>query len=97
MYNPLPDSLDIQNSSIHGRGLFAVLDIPAKTNFGTSHVKFNSEMIRTALGAFYNHSESPNCIKVLRKNQYKTWYELESIKDIKAGEELTVSYTMYKI
>ena len=52
--------------------------------------------IRTALGAFYNHSDKPNCM-----NLKGFWHQIPvrylcTIKEIKAGEELTAKYTLYK-
>ncbi len=99
MYKPLPDSLTIKKSSIHGLGIFATCDIPEKTNLGIAHVKmvewlqFPQEHCRTPLGGFYNHSDTPNCTLVdnnLTKN-------LVTIKDIEEGEEITCIYTLYKI
>ena len=47
------------------------------------------------LGAFYNHSDNPNC-----KNVAGFWHQLPvkylmTVKPIKAGEELTASYSLY--
>ena len=67
-YQPLPDSLTIQSSSIHGLGLFATENIPLGTNLGIAHIliphaeeTFAQSYCRTPLGGFYNHSEAPNC------------------------------------
>ena len=51
--------------------------------------------IRTALGAFYNHSDDPNC-----KNVAGFWHQLPvkylmTTRKITAGEELTAKYTLY--
>ena len=51
--------------------------------------------IRTALGAFYNHSGNPNC-----RNVAGFWHQLPvkylmTTKPIKAGEELTAEYSLY--
>lgn len=97
MYNPLPSCLTIKESSISGLGLFATEDIPVGTKLGMSHLYHLSKWVRTPLGGFYNHSEEPNCKKYRKKNQYQKWYDLTTIKDIKKGEEITVSYTFYKI
>lgn len=96
-YRPLPKLLTIKNSEIEGLGLFATEDIPNGTWLGESHIKLNSQIIRTPLGAFYNHSDNPNAIKAHRSNQFKEWWELYTTKDIKAGEEITVHYTFYKV
>lgn len=101
-YNPLPKSLTIKNSSIHGLGLFATEDISTGTNLGISHARLtNGEMTRTPLGGFYNHSEEPNCEKREINFSYdksiECEFELVSLVDIKKGEEITVEYTLYEI
>ena len=106
MYKPLPESLTIKQSGINGLGLFADQKIMQGTNLGMSHLKIGDTIFRTPLGGFINHANTPNCIKVelrmtnedLKGNQYhyKKW-NLVTIKDIKQGEELTLTYTFYKI
>ena len=101
MYAPLPKSLTIKTSKINGLGLFAKEDIEQGTNLGTSHVKLGEQIIRTPLGGFINHSNDPNCVKAaLHANgnepAHKRW-NLVAIKDIKAGEELTLRYTFYNV
>ena len=92
MYKPLPDSLTIKKSKIEGLGLFATKDIKQGTDLGFSHVVLDSGNIgRTPLGGFYNHSTKPNCYKFPERGGYKLIAEV----NIKAGEELTVSYTFY--
>ena len=63
MYKPLPDSLTIKTSGIEGLGLFAKKNIPKGTTLGISHMKMNGMLIRTPLGGFINHSDTPNCTK----------------------------------
>jgi SET domain-containing protein len=96
MYSPLPDFLTINNSSIHGLGLFSSEDIPADTVLGITHVKdsrFEDGYIRTPLGGFYNHSDSPNCESIeLSGLRY-----LRTICKVTAGEEITSSYNLYPI
>lgn len=100
MYRPLPDFLTIKDSKIEGLGLFATEDIPNGTPLGISHYQFpDCPTLRTPLGGFYNHSDDPNCKKKLMisgDNDY-CYYILDAIKDIKAGEEITVSYTLYTL
>ena len=63
-YSPLPNQVEIKNSSIHGLGLFSVKDIPQGIELGITHIKhklFPNGWIRTPLGGFYNHYEKPNC------------------------------------
>ena len=68
------------------------------------------EIIRTPLGGFINHQDyvyieeggvevtGPNCEKIKQKpDGNKTEWNLITRTDIKAGEELTLEYTFYKI
>ena len=97
MYKPLPESLTIKQSGINGLGLFADQKIMQGTNFGISHYKLNGDIIRTPLGGFINHSNTPNVVKVeLQDNQYKKW-NLVTLKDIEEGEEITIRYTFYNV
>lgn len=100
MYRPLPDSLTIKNSKVHGLGVFATKRIPKGTKLGMTHLRHiegaafqKSMMIRTPLGGFYNHSDNPNC----EKYQIGLGYFLRTIKDIEVDEELTVTYTLYEV
>jgi len=94
-YSPLPKSVTIRDSGIHGLGLFAIEDISFNECLGQTHFRYGIEdtLARTPLGAFYNHSETPNCIK---KGNPGAYY-LHTIRDVTAGEELTVKYIFYKI
>ena len=38
MYKPLPDSVEVRKSSIHGYGLFATTFIKRGTHLGVSHI-----------------------------------------------------------
>ena len=68
-YEPLDHDLFIEESLINGQGLFASKDIPEGTNLGISHIEIEKdkmspkEIIRTPLGGFINHSNTPNCDK----------------------------------
>jgi len=94
MYKPLPDSLTIKESGINGLGLFAKESIGQGTNLGMTHLKIKDEIFRTPLGGFINHSNDANCVKVEFNND--RWH-LVTLRNIKEGEELTVSYTFYKV
>ena len=101
MYKPLPKELQLGSSKIHEMGLFAKEDIPTGTNFGMSHIQVSDTIVRTPLGGFINHKDNPNCekVKLYFKSDHTefTKWNLITIKDIKKGEELTLSYTFYKI
>ena len=94
MYKPLPNYLTIKNSEIEGLGLFTTDDIDNKHVLGVTHiydVRFQNSFIRTPLGGFFNHSETPNC-EVIRDGEF---LKLKAIRDIKMGEEITARYTLY--
>ena len=93
MYRPLPPMLTIRPSAIDGLGLFATEDVPSGYDFGMSHFYWGEKLMRTPLGGFINHSDTPNCIKMRTDSRYF----LTSIKDIKAGEEITLTYTFYTL
>lgn len=98
MYKPLPDSVTIQTSKVNGLGLFTKQRIAQGTNLGTTHIKVGEEILRTPLGGFINHANEPNCVKVeLRDERYTKKWNLITIRDIKAGEELTLQYTFYNV
>ena len=98
MYRPLPNGITIGKSGIDGLGVVASKEFKANTVLGIVHVankNFPHGYIRTALGAFYNHSDNPNCVVL---NGY--WHQipvkyLVTKKDIKRGDELTAKYTLY--
>ena len=106
MYKPLPASLTIKQSGINGLGLFARESLEQGTNLGMSHIKMADQIIRTPLGGFINHSNTPNCVKVellitneynpRQQYDYKKWNLITS-QDIEEGEELTIRYTFYNV
>jgi len=102
-YKPLPTGLFIKDSNIEGQGLFTTRDLIAGCELGESHyrIDINEEenknlFIRTPLGGFINHSEEPNCHRsqIRIKPGFDKWIIIV-IKNITAGEELTLKYTMY--
>ena len=101
-YRPLPFNLTIKESPIEGLGLFATQFIPTGTDLGMTHIydeRFENNYIRLPLGGFFNHSENPNC-KIIEslideKGNSNLHLRLITIKDIKAGEEITAKYTLY--
>ena len=100
MYKPLPESLTIKQSGVHGLGLFASQKINKATNLGTTHIKMDDTIIRTPLGGFINHANEPNCVKVellLSEGSNRKKWNLMTTQDIKKGEELTLRYTFYDV
>jgi len=101
MYKPLPSYLTIKTSKVNGLGLFTLENITIGTNMGMSHIKIADQLIRTPLGGFINHSNTPNCEKIElhangREPLRKKW-NLITRQNIKKGEELTLRYTFYNI
>jgi hypothetical protein len=97
MYKPLPDWITIKSSPIEGLGLFATKRIPANTIIGRILVPNEKEedgYFRTPLGGFGNHSDDPNCTKLVMEDG--SWW-IATNKDIMAGDELTWTYSLYKI
>ena len=96
MYKPLPDFLTIKQSKIHGLGLFATKKIAKDTNMGITHVKhydFENGYIRTPLGGFFNHSETPN----VKAEPIGDYTYLIALRDIEPDEELVATYWLYEI
>ena len=109
MYKPLPSGLVIKDSDIQGQGVFTTRDLHVGCNLGESHYRIDTSgvesinqeenknlLIRTPLGGFINHSEEPNChrTQIRIKPGFDKWI-ITVIKNITAGEELTLKYTMY--
>lgn len=96
-YRPLPDNLTIRKSKIEGLGLFAYRKIPHDTILGMTHYKkvlgheTEDNLIRTPLGGFINHSDTPNC-ELIDMGRH---YVLRTTRFIKRGEELSVTYRWY--
>ena len=97
MYRPLPKCVTIKKSSIDGLGVFATEFISAGTYIGIVHIFSDNVadgIVRTPLGGFGNHSDTPNCFKVILENN-KSW--IGTIRDIEPDEEITWRYTLYEI
>ena len=95
-YSPLPYNLTISNSSIHGLGLRAKFEIKSNEKLGLLHVYLNNDIIRTPLAGFLNHSNDPNCIKIISESDTGLRSYLYTKREIKCGEELTITYDLYK-
>ena len=97
MYKPLPDYVTIKESPIAGLGLFATKQIPCGTYIGIVHVESENVaegIVRTPLGGFGNHSDTPNCFKIKLENN-NSW--IGASRDIEPDEEITWKYTLYEI
>jgi len=97
IYKPLPDYLSIGPSDIHGAGIIAKEDIPADIDMGITHVydpEFQDDYIRTPLGGFINHSDTPNC-ELIEDDNDVSYKRIKTLHKIEAGKELTLKYSMY--
>ena len=79
-YQPLPDSLHIGESKIHGQGLVASENIPMGTDLGISHYRKGDDVIRTPLGGFINHT---------LKYYFGLFYDLENYCELIKGFYVT--------
>ena len=93
MYQALPKGCYIDYSSIAGQGLFTRLPLTVGAELGMSHLIIDEEIIRTPLGGFINHSNTPNC----EKYKIGDRYYIKTIKRIRPQEELTLRYTFYSV
>jgi len=95
-YKPLPDGLFIKESIIEGQGLFTNRDLTLSCDLGTSHYEIDEILIRTPLGGFINHSNTPNCVRKMIKAgpKFDKW-DIIVVENIKAGDELTLKYSIY--
>lgn len=100
-YKPLEDYLDVLDSSIHGKGLFATKSIKKGTVTRVSHVhikyKDYSKLFRTPTGGFINHSEDPDVRIISHPGRHPdvTHYKFEFLRDIEVSSypvELTINY-----
>lgn len=95
-YRPLPKGLTIKSSKIDGLGLFAERFIALGEVLGIAHIRdtrFQDNYIRTPLAGFINHSDNSN-LEVVVEDDFR--YVVAN-REIEATEELTLTYTLYKI
>jgi len=87
MYKPLPSNLTIHTSSIHDCGIFAKEDISEQTDLGMTHVELGKLILRTPLGGFLNHSDTPNCVKSSVLLTRQQWNHLNDLPDEKYNHD----------
>ena len=103
IYKPLPPSVIIKESDIHELGLFAKENIEVGTEIGVTHIydtRFLHNYIRTPLGGFYNHSETPNVLIEERKIFDQIEIDCRvmiALRKIFEGEEILAKYSLYDI
>ena len=97
-YRPLPKGVTIKPSKIDGLGLHATVRLQAGTVLGETHVLVHNrdrhEWVRTPLGGFINHSDTPNC--EVREDVDRSLM-LFTLRQILPNEELTLKYNLYEV
>ena len=94
-YRPLPEGLTIMPSKIEGLGLFTVANFGKGVGLGITHMTdpITMKIFRTPLGGFINHSDTPNA-KIVEIQRFRYLYTLQDLDPL---QEITVTYTMYKV
>tara|TARA_B100000424_G_scaffold155087_1_gene118542 strand:+ start:61 stop:360 length:300 start_codon:yes stop_codon:yes gene_type:complete len=96
-YRPLPKQLTIKQSVIDGLGLYSIESLYPGQYLGITHVandRFENGYIRTPLGGFINHSDTPNC--EVREDVDRSLM-LFTLRQILPNEELTLKYNLYEV
>ena len=96
-YRPLPKEVTIKQSEIEGLGLYSTESLIQGKYLGISHIvndKFENGYIRTPLGGFINHSDTPNCEV---REDVDGNLMLFTLRPIPQDEELTLKYNLYKV
>ena len=96
-YRPLPKQVTIKQSDIEGLGLYSTESLIQGKYLGISHIvndKFENGYIRTPLGGFINHSDTPNCEV---REDVDGNLMLFTLRPIPSNEELTLKYNLYKV
>ena len=96
-YRPLPKQVTIKQSEIEGLGLYSTESLYPGQYLGITHVvndRFENGYIRTPLGGFINHSDTPNC--EVREDVDRSLM-LFTLRPILPNEEITLKYNLYEV
>ena len=96
-YRPLPKQVTIKESVIDGLGLYSTESLYPGQYLGITHVandRFENGYIRTPLGGFINHSDTPNCEV---REDVDSSLMLFTLRQILPNEELTLKYNLYEV
>ena len=86
-YKPLPKELRLGFSKIHDIGVFAKEDIAPQTDLGMTHLELGKLILRTPLGGFLNHSDTPNCVKSSSLLTRQQWNHLNDLPNEKYNHD----------
>ncbi len=94
------NKIERKESSIHGIGTFALVDIPRKTKICIGHYCVDRNVyFRTKEIGFFNYTDKPNAITPYRYVLFEKGLgmitEVKALHNIKKGEEITLNYTWY--
>ena len=96
-YRLLPKQVTIKQSDIEGLGLYSTESLIQGKYLGVTHIandKFENGYIRTPLGGFINHSDTPNCEV---REDVDGNLMLFTLRRILPDEELTLKYNLYMV
>ena len=82
---------DLQQSKVHGKGIFATEKLGENKILFETHTKTSGALkwINLVPNCSYNHSTKPNCRSMTLGN----FKYLVTLREIEVGEELLVDYT----
>jgi SET domain-containing protein len=83
----------VDDSKIHGKGVFAEKKIKKGDNINVALYKIKNDLFYTTqFGAHLNHSSKPNARTRFEGDYYRTY----AMSDIEPDDEITVDYTKNK-
>jgi len=91
-YRPLPKGLKIKDSEVHGQGVFTEVSLEKDWVLGPAYLIYEGKKIRLPIGGFINHSDTPNVEKKEHLRDPFKVQEIITVREISAGEELTINY-----
>lgn len=104
------DMVEVRNSPVHGRGVFAKVVIRKGTELSNDVILVGLDVVNqhvypwssynhsicAGFGSFFNHSEMPNMrISGISKERLKKYFV--SLRDIQVNEELFIKYSNKEI
>jgi SET domain-containing protein len=104
------DLVEVRNSRVHGRGVFAKVPIPKGTELFNDVILINPYLINqytypwsmndhsicAGFGSFFNHNKTPN-MKISRISKAQLRKYFVSLRDIQVNEELFIKYSENEI